>query len=247
MDIKVGELRINVSALALYKHGDNPALSNWIAMKSKPVQIYNWNCQTQLGDRPRLPVFQQETAFNILVTNNGAVDMPLSVQLSKDLTKAADLDSLRDFNAKLQEALPPLQTRIEWDRLWAPYKDDYSFIITAQVLYLHCVGRPYGMDITDYFYILVPFYVTFSTIITGSCGGTDPNGSRPMWMSTRRRTNRLMEQFERQIVEEEEEAEAARQRELDDAMMEWGLDHTHGGTLLDDEEEPEPNEEEGGD
>ena len=168
--------------------------------------------------------------------------MGLSNQLAGDLLKASDLENLRAFNTKLQVEFPPLEARIEWDRLWQPYKNDYSFNITAQVLYLACVGRPYGMDITDYFYILVPYYVTFSTIITGSCGGTDPVGSRPMWMSTRRQTKARMERLERQLAEEEREAEAARRRQLEGEMMEWGLNPTHGGTLLDDEDQPEPEE-----
>lgn len=239
MDIKVGKLRINLSALALYLHDDNPALGNWIASKSAPRTIYRWDCATQSGNPPqRLPIFEQQTAINFLMTWWGMVDRKASERLARHAVKAADLASVQAFDAELQRALPPLRAKIDWDLLWKPFKDDHSLRISAQVFWLQCVGRPYGMHVADSFYILVPAYVTFTTVITGLCGGSHPVGTAATGMSARRQTDERMEAFERQIFQEEEEAEGMNQRLIEDLKLEWGMNPSHGG-LFDDDEEPE--------
>jgi hypothetical protein len=115
-----------------------------------------------------------------------------------------------------------------------------------EVKFLKCVGRPYGIDIADYFYILVPIQVTFKTIIKDpSCGGTLASGTTAETVSERpegARQSLQIVQLEKQINAEEREAEEARRRELQDAMLELGLPFTHEGGLLEDEEEPEPEE-----
>lgn len=247
MDIKIGKLRVQLSALALYSHNDHPALGGYLRQKMLPRPIYHWNCTTQTGKpAQRLGVFEQETAFNTLVTDLfGTADKKASTELAARLSKGAGLADINAFDKMLQTQLKPLQVNIDWDRLWKPYKDQYSLVITAQVHYLQCVARPYGLNITDYFYVLVPQFVTFSTIVTGRCsGGTHANGTGLTGMSHMHAKNAVIETLEQQIMQEEREAEALndRMKEHEEPNpFEWNPNPTHSD-MLNEDEEPEPEE-----
>ncbi|NNE88073.1 MAG: hypothetical protein HKN27_08350, partial [Silicimonas sp.] len=105
---------------------------------------------------------------------------------------------------------------------------------------------PYGMDISDYFYFLIPIQVSFKTVIMDpACGGTHAAGATAMGMSARRmgaQQSDRIDQVERQVNEEEREAEEARQRALQEMMLEWGPPFTHEGGLLEEDQEPEEDE-----
>lgn len=246
MEIKIGKLRMSLSALALYKHGDNPELSNYIAAREAPKTLYNWNCQTGLGDRPRGAVFRQETIIKFLVTNDkGRADDLQSGFLRDEAVKASDLASIQAFDRELQKQLPPLEVRVDWAKLWQPFKDAHSLRIMYEVKFLKCVARPFGMDIQDYFYILAPLQVTFKTIIKDpSCGGTLAKDSTAETVSAKPPLNQqplAIAQLEKQINAEEREAEEARRRENIEMMMELGLPFTHEGGVLEEEEQEEEN------
>ena len=251
MDIRIGKLRINLSALALYEHGDNPALSTWINKKIAPRRIYTWDCATQTG-RPavRNPNFTAATELTFLVTTNrGQEDRRLSRLLAEDARKAADLASLRAFAQQLGVALPPLVVPIDWDTLWAPFKAQYSLEISARVFYLQCLARPYGLDASDYFFILVPHLVTYTTVVTGRCaGGTAANGTALTGWSPHVTPGTVLGELEQQILNEEREAEERRRRLWAEMMEEFGWDQTHGWGFDEDlePEEEEDDEEENG-
>lgn len=246
MDIRIGKLRINLSALGLYNHGDNPALSTWINSKLAPVTVYTWDCATQTGQPPkRGPNFIMRTALTFLVTRRlGQEDKLMSGLLADDARKAADLGSLRDFAHGLNRALPPLIVPIDWNTLWAPYKDLYSLRITARVMYLQCLARPYGMQASDYFFILVPHLVTFTTVVTGRCaGGTAADGTALNGWSPHVKPGTVLGELERQIMNEEQEAEERRRRIWAETMEEWGMNPNHAWGF---DEDLEPDEEEEG-
>ncbi len=259
MDIRIGKLRINLSALALYEHGDNPALSTWIGKKIAPKRIYTWDCATQTGQpAARNPNVRFPTELTFLVTTNrGQEDRLASMALAEDARKAADLPTLRAFARQLAVAIPPLTVPIDWDTLWAPFKALYSLEINARVIYLQCLARPYGLGASDYFFILVPHLVTFTTVVTGRCaGGTAANGTALTGWSPHVTPGTVLGELERQILNEEREAEERRRRLMQEMMQEWGWDNFHGWGFdedlepeeedEDDEGEEEGNGEEGG-
>lgn len=242
MDIKIGKLRVNISALALYGHNDHPALGGFLRQKMLPFAIYRWNCQTQLGQPgQRLGVFEQETVMNPLITDLfGASDKKASQKFADKLAKAAGLADINAFDRDLQTKLKPLRVNIDWNRLWKPFKDQYSLIITAQVHYLQCLARPYGLNASDYFYILVPQFVTFSTIVAGRCdGGQHPNGTALTGMSHMHGKDLTIEALEQQIMKEEQEAQSLNERLKDNeekSPFGWDLTPSHDNFFKDDEE-----------
>lgn len=247
MDIAVKKLRVNISALALYETDDHPALGGFLRQKMMPFAIYRWNCLTQTGRPPkRLGVFEQETVMNPLVTDIfGSSDKKASQKFAERLAKAAGLADINAFDKELQKSLKPLRANIDWDRLWKPFKDQYSLVITAQVHYLQCLARPYGLGVTDYFYVLVPQFVTFSTIVTGICdGGTHPKGTALTGMSHMHASDVTIDALERQIMNEEQEAQALNERLKEKegkSPFDLDMNPTHGNFFKDDED-PEPND-----
>lgn len=243
MDIRVGDLRINISALALYQHDDNPPLGRYITRLHQPRTVWKWDCVTQTSVPPqRFPIFEIETNIYFLVTRKGRIDRMMSQFLTADAVKTANLASTAAFDREFQKAIPPLQVPIDYATLADPYLGAYSFDIMARITFLQCVARPYGMDIRDYFYVFVPHLVTFTTVITGSCGGALPVGTAVTGTSPHIVPETVLGPLERQIMAEEAEAEARAQRELEEDMLEWGLNPSHSDGLFPDSDSPEPAE-----
>ena len=234
MDIKIGELRINLSALKLYKHNDGLTIDPYIAAMKKSQPLYTWDCVAGTGVPPRKPKLSVDALVKFLVSDfRGLPDNDESMALLADTLEAADYARVKDFDAAVQTQFK-LIVPIDWDKLWLPYKDEYSLTINRQVKYLECIGRPYGMEATDYIYFFIPVHITFQTVLGTTCGGILPEGATFTRPPTRRSGTQISEkvaELEAQIDREEEEA---RRRTIPDFF--FGLDFNHEGTLLDDED-----------
>ncbi|MCR8724788.1 hypothetical protein [Frigidibacter sp. ROC022] len=214
MDITVGSLRVNLSALALYHTDDNPELSRFIARHNLARRVYRWNCTSQSGV-PSPPGARLRLEAEVLITvtdEDGIGDPGPSANYANEIIQAAGLSGMPALVRAFNSALPPLEVPIEYADLLDPYKADYSLDILARITYLQCLARPYGLLARDTFYILVPHLVTFHSVVTGRCGGTEPAGRAITGWSPHVEPGAVLGPLERQIMQEEAEAEARRRR-----------------------------------
>lgn len=206
--------------------------------------LYTWDCELQTGVPPqRKPKFKAETIVKFLVTDDkGKADQEESQKLLLDTLDAADYARIQDFDAEVQNQIKPLKAQVDWNKLWLPYKDEYSLTIKFQVTYLECIGRPYGLQISDYLYFFIPRNVTFSTVLGKTCGGAKPEGTtftQPALRRTGDQASELFDALETQIDREEGEA---RRRALPNHF--FGLDFNHEDSLGEFEDEEEEDEDE---
>lgn len=237
MDITLGKLRVNLSALALYDRMADPVVSRHVTQRQAPRRFYSWDCASQTGTpAPRPDTRRREASMLIHYPGLwGAVDQQATAQMARELLKAADLRNLRAVDAALQAALPPLVVPVEWADLLDPYKAQYSLDIYEQVTYLQCLARPYGLMPEDHFFIFVPHLVTFTSRVTGRCaGGTARNGTAITGWSPHVELSGARGRLERQISAEEEEAAKRRERLQDEENPFKPAPWTHG---FDEEEE----------
>jgi hypothetical protein len=214
MDIKLGKLRVNLSALALYDRMSDAQVSRFLSARTAPRRFYRWDCRTQSGKPdPRPDGRRRETSLLIHVADVfGGVDQQSTQSITRDLLKAADLRNLQALDKALQAQLPPLVVPVDWAQLLDPFKAQYSLDVYEQVSYLQCLARPYGMMPEDHFFIFVPHLVTFSSRVTGRWGGTAKNGSVVTGWSPHITLKGAPEKLERQISKEEAEAAKRRKR-----------------------------------
>ena len=215
MDIKLGKLRLGLSALALYDGATDRVVDWYVKTLVSPRRFYRWDCSVPAGKPdPRPETRRRATSLLVHVGDGrGGVDVVKRQQVTRDLLRSADLPNLKKLDAALQKQLPPLVVPVDWAMLLDPFKQEYSVDIYEQVTYLQCLARPYGMQPDTYFHIFVPQMVSFSARVVGRCGGALKDGTVLTGMSSAVMLSGNPAKLERQVSKEEEEAEAHRKRE----------------------------------
>ena len=244
METHFGKLRVDVSSYYLYFKGiEDEDVDRWLAAQSKPKTFFRWDCSSQTSNPPiRRPDLTAHTQVRI---GSRRVLNPLGPSFDMNMTTlwlaAAGFATEQDLIRDVRRVFPPLKVPIPWDTFWEPYKDDYSLKLTALVHYMPLVASPRGLTLHDRMFIMVPQYLTIQSIVTGSCGGTEPVGKSLEGFSYIRVLNdgddpeifQTLQELEIQIERENEERE-----ELDKRMHEALGDHPiYGPSFPDPEEE----------
>lgn len=233
MEIKIGKLKVELSSASLYA-GASPAKQKLVRMvrrKARREIAYRWNCNTQSGTPAQRPARVRVTTEYILAPHREVIPFgPISTYPTEQAWHAAADLTESDFTAKLKEHLPDLVLPLDWSKYGEPFKDQYSFDIVVQTQFLLVFGRPKGMTMKDHMFILTPSDVTIMPVVTGRCGGTEPNGTVLGGFSFHRAAftdpeHAPFAELEPIITEETEEARAMRERlreELgEDPYWEW--------------------------
>lgn len=214
MEIKLGDLRVDLSAAALYQNWTGPAYARYIQNIEMPKPFYKWNCQTGSGLPAPRPANRTYNT-HLFIHMPGRDGMPDQISESLMLHMLLGDANLKDAPAldrALMAAIAPLTVPVDWASLVDPYTADYAMDVYEKVTYLRFVARPYGIAAFSHFYLFVPHLVTFDSRVTGRCGGIKPDGSVLTGWSPHIEPGEVLDQLERQNSREETEANQRRQR-----------------------------------
>ncbi len=185
MDIEIGDLRVNLSAEALYTRNagfftpDFTDLARNLRRLERKRTIYSWDCTAQTGQPLTRPAKVRSLTDYTIVKHirwhpafgGGAAD-PSQLWFA-----AAGLGE-NEFGLAIRDHFPSMTVGIDWSRYADPFRNGYSFDLCAQADYIVALARPYGLRPEDYMLIMIPADVSLTTVVTGRCtDGTENDGT----------------------------------------------------------------------
>ena len=183
MEISLGRLRV---ALTPIRALSTAVLTGYNLYEFKRQKLekahkfYSWDCEAQTGvPMVRRPNVTMRTHFEIpdRVDVNWFLDIRTAVDTDAQWVAGAGFSTPAELVAETQTKFPPVIVPVDWDKLWQPIKDQYSFDLYVTFRYLVFLGRPAGMHEKDYMFLAVPQTSLFYSIITGRCTGILQDGA----------------------------------------------------------------------
>jgi hypothetical protein len=203
MDIQIGRLRVNLTPLVLYLVSEADEILAYEREIERPKLIYRWDCRSQTGrPDPRLQGIREEPKLNILIMDfrEFHYSTALGDEYLRFLVAKAGLADPRAFDAAFVQALPPLTAAIDYSELIDPIASKYSVDLTARVRFTKFLGRPAAGSPSDHFFVFVPESVTFTSVVTGRCGGEAEDGRHVVRRSVRNE-NEVIERLDEETQE----------------------------------------------